>query len=108
MGGLIKAPVEAWMWIFGDGCFLMWGKNCWTDMPSAYRSELTNLDISIFSKEVVNPTTALPDVPEFDNKSSLGGDWSRFTWNDIIASFEQFKYEEKLNKFIKDRKEKRD
>lgn len=107
MGGLVKAPVEAWMWLFGDGCFLMWGKNCWTDMPSAYRSELTNLDISIFSKPVVNGQSPLPDVPEFQNKSSLKGDWSRFTWDDIKASFAQIEYEAQLEKMVKNRIEKR-
>lgn len=87
MGGLLKAPIEFWMWIFGDGCFLMWGKNCWTDMPSAYRSELTNLDISIFNKEVGPGPNPGPEIPKLQNKSSWLGDWNRFSFDDIRAAF---------------------
>lgn len=111
MGGLMKAPVEAWMWLFGDGCFLMWGKNCWTDMTSVYRSELTNLDISIFSKQVVAsdplPGNPGPEMPKLENKSSFKADWSRFTLDDVRRAFAEIDYERELEELIKRRTEER-
>jgi len=79
---LMKVPIEFWMWFFGDGCFLMWGKNCWTSMIPEHRSAVTALDISIFladtketdadvDTEEIGPRPEGPEFPAFTQNSSF-------------------------------------
>lgn len=107
--GLHKLPLEFWMWFFGDGCFLRWGKNCWTDSMIPFRNDRTFMDISIFGKGLDVEPVAEPSKPTFTNKSSWSTDFDqRFSFDDIIASIEQWEMEAKINKFIEERKQARD
>ena len=104
MWGLHKLPVEFWMWFWGDGCFLRWGKNCWTDFRIPFRTNQTYMDMSFFNKGA-DVTINEPETPEFTNTSSWGFDFeSRLGWGNIMASIEEWKDEEKLKKLIEERK----
>lgn len=107
--GLHKLPLEFWMWFFGDGCFLRWGKNCWTDWRLPFRSDRTFMDISIFGKDLDVAPIAEPSKPAFTNKSAWSTDFAqRFGFDDITASIEQWNLEQKLNQINEERKKARD
>lgn len=105
LSGMHKLPLEFWMWIFGDGCFLMWGKNCWTDMTFEYRSPMTAMDISIFAKSVEMPSaTDHPSTPKW----SPGSNWSqnffqRFSFDNIEKAINEFNYEAEATKLMDER-----
>ena len=80
--------------VFGDGCFLRWGKNCWTDWRIPFRNDRTFMDISIFGKGLDIEPVAEPSKPAFTNKSAWSTDFAaRFGFDDIKASIEQWEVE---------------
>jgi hypothetical protein len=105
LSGLHKLPIEFWMWFFGDGCFLMWGKNCWTDMIPEYRSTMTAMDISIFTKSVEMPhATDHPSTPKWSPGSSWDQNFGqRFSFDNIKKAIEEFNYEQEALKLMEER-----
>ncbi len=74
-----------------------------------FRNDRTFMDISIFGKGLDVEPVAEPSKPTFTNKSSWSTDFDqRFSFDDIIASIEQWEMEAKINKFIEERKQARD
>ena len=103
------------MWFFGDGCFLMWGKNCWTSMIPEHRSAVTALDISIFladteetdadiDTEEIGPRPEGPEFPTFTQNSSFSQDFfKRFSFENVKKAWAEYDYEQRLNQFISER-----
>lgn len=67
-------PIQAPLWLFGDGCFIRWGPNCFNPGPSKYRNDpRQRFKVPIFAADLENlpPAPESPPQPSFHDNFAL-------------------------------------